>query len=261
LHEKFPNDLRLVFAVAEVMSRTNRSKDALEYLKAARQKNSDSRPLRMAIAAAAARSGDFAAAEVEYGALLAADPRSLELYMRLGEVLRRKGQLQAAIETLRKGQQLAPTNPGANLQLALTLEAAGQRQEALPLYESVVKVDPENAIALNNLAFQYAELGKDLDLAMKFAQKAKQKEPNSDDISDTMGLIYVKKQLNDNAISVFRDLAKRQPKNPLYHYHLGYALYQKGHKEDAKACLQTALSLKPNKDDEAAIRVLMGKVG
>ena len=124
-----------------------------------------------------------------------------------------------------------------------------------------MKVDPENPIALNNLAFQYAELGKDLDLAMKYAQKAKQKAPESNDISDTLGWVYVKKQLNDEAISVYRDLLKRSPKNATYHYHLGYALYQKGNKQDARQSLQTALSLKPTKDDEAQIRQLMGKVG
>ena len=65
-------------------------------------------------------------------------------------------------------------------------------------------MDPENPVALNNLAFQYAEFGKDLDMAMKFAQKAKQKAPNSNDISDTMGWVYVKKQLNDKAISILQ---------------------------------------------------------
>jgi Flp pilus assembly protein TadD len=250
-----------VFAVAEVLARTNRANDALQFLKAERQKFPDNQQLRAAVATAAFRSGDLTAAEAEYRSLLAAEPKNLGLYIRIGEVLRLKGQLQEAVEILRKGQQLAPTNPGANLQLALTLEAAGRKGEALPLYESVVKVDPENIVALNNLAFQYAELGKDLDLAMKFAQKAKQQAPNNDDISDTMGWVYLKKQLNDNAIAVFKDLVKRQPKNPLYHYHLGYAQFQKGNKQDARHSLQTALSLKPGKDDEALIRQLMGKVG
>ena len=260
LRERFPTDLRLVFAVAEVVARTGRTNEALQFLRAEKQKHPDNRALSFAVAAAASKSGDTALAETEYRALLAADPKNVDLHMRLGELLRAKGQLVAAIDMLKKGQELAPNNPAANLLLAMTLDAAGLKQEALPLYEKVVKVDPENTVALNNLAFQYAELGKDLDLAMKFAQKAKQKAPNSDDISDTMGWVYVKKQLNDNAISVFRDLVKRQPKNALYHYHLGYALYQKGNKQDARQSLQTALSLKPGKDDEALIRQLMGKV-
>ncbi|HEY3439184.1 MAG TPA: tetratricopeptide repeat protein [Paludibaculum sp.] len=260
LRAKFPSDLRLVFAEAEVMVRSNRAAEAVQLLKAERPKHPDDRTLRIGLATLSARAGDFATAETEYRSLLQSDPKNLDIYVRLGDMLRAKGQLPAAIEILRKGQQMAPTNPGANLQLALTLDAAGQKAEALPFYESVVRLDPENAIALNNLAFQYAELGKDLDLAMKFAQKAKQKAPGSDDVTDTMGWVYVKKQLNDEAITVFRDLIKRQPKNPLYHYHLGYALFQKGNKPDARQALQTALSLKPGKDDEALIRQLLGKV-
>jgi len=261
LRTKFPADIRLVFAEAEVMVRTNRVNEAIQLLKSERPKHPADRALRTALATLAARTGDFAGAEAEFRSLLEADPKNLESYMRLGDILRANGQLPAAIEVLRKGQQMAPSNPGANLQLALTLDAAGQKAQALPLYESVVRLDPENAVALNNLAFQYAELGKDLDLAMKFAQKAKQKAPGSDDISDTMGWVYVKKQLNDEAVTVFKDLIKRQPKNALYHYHLGYALYQKGNKLDARQALQTALSLKPGKDDEALIRQLLGKVG
>jgi tetratricopeptide (TPR) repeat protein len=261
LRERFPNDARLLYALAEVMARTGRAKEGLQLLKVELQKTPDNRLLRTAVATAALRANELEVAESEYRTLMASDPKNLELYLRLGEVLRQKGQLQAAVEILRKGQQLAPTNPGANLQLALTLEAAGMKKEALPLYENVVKVDPDNAIAMNNLAFQYADLGRDLDMAMTYAQKAKQKLPNSDDVSDTMGWVYVKKQMNDNAISVFRELIKRQPKNPLYHYHLGYAQYQKGSKQDARQSLQTALSLKPGKEEEAQIRELLGKVG
>lgn len=261
LRERFPADQRLTFAVSEVMMRTGRSKEALQFLRAEQQKNPDNAAFRSAVAGAALRIGDLDLAETEYRKLLAADPKNLELYMRMGEVLRRKGQLQASLEILKQGQRLAPTNPGANLQLALTFETAGMKREALPLYENVVKVDPDNVVALNNLAFQYAELGRDLDMAMTYVQKAKQNAPNSDDVSDTMGWVYLKRQLNDNAISVFRDLVKRQPKNALYHYHLGYALYQKGSKRDAKQSLQTALGLNPGKEDEAAIRELLGKVG
>lgn len=261
LRERFPSDQRLTFALAEVMMRTGRGKEGLQFLKAELQKSPDNRVLRTAMANTALRTGEMDVAEAEYRTLLAAEPKNLDIHLRIGEVLRRKGELQAAVEILKKGQQLAPTNPGANLQLALTLEAAGMKREALPHYENVLKVDPENVIALNNLAFQYADLGRDLDMALTYAQKAKQKAPNSDDISDTMGWVYVKKQLNDNAITVFRDLIKKKPTNALYRYHLGYALYQKGNKQDAKQSLQTALSLKPGKEEEAMIRNLLGKVG
>ncbi len=258
---RFPTDQRLIFAITEVMVRTGRGKEGLAFLQGELGKDPKNKALRSAVAGTALKTDNMAVAEAEYRTLLDADPKDVELYLRMGEVLRRKGQMQASVEILKKGQQMAPANLGANLQLALTLEAAGMRAEALPMYENALRADPENVLALNNVAFQYAELGRDLDIAMKYAQKAKQKVPNSDDISDTLGWVYVKKRLNDNAIMVFRDLVKRQPNNPAYHYHLGVALFQKGQTKDAKQSLQTALRLGPAKADEAMIRELLGKVG
>jgi len=260
LRQKFPSDIRLTFAIAELMLRTNRQADAMRFLQDELQKNPQDREMRMAVANTALRIDQADLAEKEYRQLLSADPKNSELHLRLGETLRRKGQVQASLEMLKKGQQLAPTNPGANLQLAMTLDSAGMKKESLPLYETVVKQDPDNLIALNNLAYMYAEEGRELDLALTYAQRAKQRAPNSDDVSDTLAWVYIKKNLSDNAISILRGLTAKQPKNATYHFHLGVALSQKGNKAAARQSLQTALTLRPNKDDEARIRELLSKV-
>ncbi|MGJ5817412.1 tetratricopeptide repeat protein [Paludibaculum fermentans] len=261
LRTRFPSDPRLTFAIAEVMIRTNRQTDALKFLQEELAKTPDNKELRLAVANTALRIGQGDVAESEYRQLVDKDPKNPELYMRLGETLRKKGQIQASIEVLKRGQQLSPTNPNANLQLAMTLDLAGMKRESLPLYEAVVKVEPDNPIALNNLAFMYAEDGKDLDQALTYAQRAKSKMPNNEDVADTMAWIYIKKQLNDNAITILKDLTNKQPKNPTYHHHMGVALFQKGNKAAAKQSLQTALSLKPAKDEESKIRELLAKVG
>lgn len=261
LRVKFPADPRLTFAIAEVMIRTGRQTEALKFLQEELNKSQGNKELRLAVANTALRIGQNDVAEGEYRKLIDQDPKNTDLYMRLGETLRKKGQIQASIEALKRGQQLAPTNPNANLQLALTLDLAGMKRESLPLYEAVVKVEPDNAIALNNLAFMYAEDGKDLDQALTYAQRAKSKLPNNEDVADTLAWIYIKKQLNDNAITILKDLTNKQPKNPTYHHHMGVALFQKGNKVAAKQSLQTALTLKPGKDEENQIRELLAKVG
>jgi tetratricopeptide (TPR) repeat protein len=125
----------------------------------------------------------------------------------------------------------------------------------------VIKKEPNNVIALNNVAYILAEDGKDLDQALTLVQRAKQQAPGNDDITDTLGLIYVKKNLTDNAISLYVDLVKRQPNNPLYHFHLGMAQLQKGQRAAARQSLQTALQLRPSKQDEVRIRELIGRAG
>jgi tetratricopeptide (TPR) repeat protein len=261
LRSRFPADPRLIFGIAEVYMRTNRQKEALQFLQQEQSKSPNDVGLKTAIANVAMRTNDLALAESSYRQLIELNPKNLELHLRLGEVLRRSGKMQASIEVLRRGTALDPNNPVANLELAMTLDAAGLKRESLPLYETIVKVQPDNAIALNNLAYMLAEDGRDLDQALTYAQRARQQMPNNPDVADTLGWIYIRKNLSDNAIRIFRELTAKHRDNPIYHYHLGMALYQKGDRGGAKQSLQTALTLRPAKDDEVKIRELLTKVG
>lgn len=261
LTEQFPNDRRPMIALAEVYAVTNRGPLALEYLQAQIQKHPDASELKLARANLAVREKNYDLAIKEYQAMIDADPKALDIYMKMGEAQRRKGDVAGSFATLQKAQQLAPQSVAANLQLAMTYEQNGRRRDAKGLYENIIKVEPNNAVALNNLAFIIAEDGGDLDLALTFAQKAKQQLPNHDDVADTLGWIYIKKNLSDSAITIFQDLTVKQPNNALYHYHMGMALFQKGDKVKAKQSLQTALAKKPDKDVEPKIRELLGRIG
>jgi len=260
IHQKYPNEPRALIGMAEVNLVTGRRDAAVALLREELKKAPERNDLRLALANIAIRSQNLDMAASEFRRLIEMNPKSFELYMQLGETLRRKGDMQGSLEALKMGQQLAPGNPMANLQLALTLEAAGDRNQARPLYENVIKAQPDNAIALNNLAFMLAEEGRDLDTALTYAQRAKARLPENDDVSDTLGWIYIKKNLSDNAIQVFQQLVNRQPGNFAYHYHLAMAYNQKGDKPRARQSLQTALANKPTKEYEARIRELLSKV-
>lgn len=257
LLEKHPDDPRLNFAFADVLLNSGRGKQALELLQAQLTKNPDNQAMRYGVATTALRAKDFPLAEREYRKLIELQPKSFELYLRLGETLRQQGQLQPAIEALRQGQALAPTNAMANLQLGLTYESANMRREAAPYYENVLKAESNNPVALNNLAFLLAEDGRDLDRALTYATRAKQQMSKDDNVSDTLGWVYLKKKLADNALTIFKDLVARNPTNAQFRYHLGMALSLKGDRTGAKQSLQAALNLKPNKDDELKIKDML----
>ena len=261
LYQRYPADMRLTYALAELLLRTNRQSDGLKLIEDAAAKNPANRDLKVALANTAMRINQLDLAEKTLRELIASDANNVDLYLRLGETLRRKGQMQAAVDLLRKARALSPNSAGANLQLAMTLDAMGSKGDSLPLYEAVIKAEPDNLIALNNLAFAYAESGRDLDMALSYAQRARKRAPNSEDIADTLAWVYIKKSLNDGAIALLREITAKQPRNATYQYHLGVAMLQKGNKPAARQSLQTALSLKPSKDEEAKIRELLGKLG
>ena len=139
-------------------------------------------------------------------------------------------------------------------------DSAGQRDKARPLYEQILKIQPDHPIALNNLAYMLAESGADLDQAMTMAQRAKQKLPQDSNVADTLGWIYIKKNLSDPAITIFRELVRVEPDRSTYHFHLAMALAQKGDKASAKKELEAALRKQPAKDEEQKIRELLLKV-
>ncbi len=261
LQQKYPNDLRLLFAIAEVMLRTNRQADAMRLVQEAWRKNPDQPGLKLAVANTAMRVNQLDTAEQQFRDLLAKNPGDADLTMRLAETLRRKRELPASLELLKQAYARNPSYPGLALQLALTHEALGDWRSAVPLYEAIVKQDPNHLIALNNLAYRYADMGKDLDTALTYAQRAQQRAPTSDDVVDTLAWVYIRKNLNDTAISLLKPLIAKQPRNPLFHYHLGLALLQKGDRTAARQSLQTALSLNPSREDEQRIREALSRAG
>ena len=168
--------------------------------------------------------------------------------------------MKSAIESFSKAKELAPTNALPYVQLALMYDSAGQRDQARPLYEQVLRIQPDHPIALNNLAFMLADTGADLDQAMTMAQRAKQKMPTNDDVGDTLAWIYIKKNLSDSAISILQDLTRKEPNRSTFHYHLAMALAQKGDKVQARREADAAARLNPSADEQKKIQDLSQRV-
>jgi Flp pilus assembly protein TadD len=193
--------------------------------------------------------------------LLTKDPNAMDLQLRLGETYRRMGNVDMAIEHFRKAKDLRPEDPRAYIPLALMLDGAGRKKEARDMYEQVLKLQPDNGIVMNNYAYAIAETGGDMDMALTYAQQAKQKFPQDLNVADTLGWIYIKKNLYDNAIQLYRPLVAQAPGNATFRYHLGMALSQKGDKIAARKELEAALRNRPSKEEEGKIRELMAKIG
>ena len=146
--------------------------------------------------------------------------------------------------------------------LAQSLVAGGRVEDAKARYRKILQAEPNNANALNDLAYLMADSGEKLDEALTYAQRGTQfaKDPGlKTSLSDTIGWIYVRKNMNDLAIQTFEPLVSNDPRNSTYLYHLGVALLQKGDKLKAKTELQAALAAKPGPQDEAKIRELLAK--
>ncbi len=260
------NTRGLMGQIESIMAQ-NQPDRAMQVLRGEIEKYPSRMEFRMALAGIAQRSGKPDMAIAEYRWLLArVDAKSAaagEIYYRLGLVLKdSKGDIPGAIEALDKSRQLLPTSGTVVNTLAVANDQAGNKKQAREFYEATLRLDANNVIAMNNLAYLIAsQPGGDVELALTYAQRARQKAPQNLEISDTLGLIYLKKNLPDNALEIFRDCLGKSPKNPTFRMHLGMALLQKGDKTRAKQELQTALTNRPTKEEETNIRTLLSKIG
>jgi tetratricopeptide (TPR) repeat protein len=119
----------------------------------------------------------------------------------------------------------------------------GNLETARQYYERALQADANFAVANANMAWVDAQEGKDLDVALGMAQKAKSIMPEVPSISDTLAWVMYKKGNYSGAVPLLQDCVKKTPDSAEFHYHLGLVLLASGQKASGKAQLQAALQL------------------
>ena len=259
-----PNNMRGLTGMVETDLEQNKSDAAIQTLKDEISKNPERSEMRLLLADVEVRVGKFDEAVADYQAVVDKMGKNSKararIFVRLGETYRRKGDLANAIQAFQKARELTPDDVLVLAELALVLDAAQHWSEAMKVYEAAIKLAPNDAVSLNNDAFLIAEHGGDLDLALTRAQRATQLLPKFPEVADTLGWIYLKKNLSDQAIDLFKRNVAQQPNSSTYRYHLGMAWYQKGDKTQARQALVEALKYNPSSYEKQKIQELMAKL-
>jgi tetratricopeptide (TPR) repeat protein len=255
-------DPQVLAGLAQALQGLGQGAQAVQMLQAEVKSGPVSPALRQLLASIATAAGKYDVAADQYKELSDATPGSVPLQLSLASAYTAKGDAASAQGTLEKAVQADPKSVPASLMLAQSLVAGGRVEDAKARYRKILQAEPNNANALNDLAYLMADSGEKLDEALTYAQRGTQfaKDPGlKTSLSDTIGWIYVRKNMNDLAIQTFEPLVSNDPRNSTYLYHLGVALLQKGDKLKAKTELQAALAAKPGPQDEAKIRELLAK--
>jgi len=260
MYRQNPNDTRGLAGVTESLAAENKMGEAIKQTQDAIAREPQRRDLKLVLARYYTRAERYDEAIAIYQTLVSQDPRSPDLLLQLAETQRRKGDLNSSVDTFRRCSQAAPADTMCLMQLGMIFEGTGKQDQAKPIWEQILKINPSHPVALNNLAFIKAQEGVDLDQALTMSQRARQAMPNSPEVSDTLGWIYIKKNLSEDAVRVFKDLTAQVPTNPVFHYHYGMALLQKGDKPSAKREFEAALADNPSTGDKAKIQELMAKL-
>lgn len=195
--------------------------------------------------------GDKTNAESTLREIIQTDPNYLNAYFLLSDFYQgSQQQTDRAIAELKQLIRLRPANSQqiaqAHLFVGMLEEGRGNVDEAVNNYEQMLSYDQRSigaAIALNNLAWLYADKGKgNLDKATDHARSAITIAPEAS-FFDTLGYAYYKKRQYEVAIEQFRKAIDRKPNSAGYYLHLARALRDNGDTQHARQSYERALQL------------------
>ena len=120
-------------------------------------------------------------------AQLAQDPQSL-VFLRLGEALRRKGQLESATRVAMNGLERHPHLADAHDLYARILTDKHEYERAFDEWDMAVRIAPNHTGALKGLAFLYFKVG-DIAQAEAHLEQARKVEPDDPSIDQAFEMI------------------------------------------------------------------------
>lgn len=272
--KQYPTDLRGAVGLESVKLAQGKTDDAINGMQALVNQRPNDLQLRYQLAGFQAQGGVqvapkdpdhakqlFEDAANNYKQILKTTVNSADVWLRLGILQRELKEYDAALASFQQASNAEPRNAAPMLNEAMLLESMGKKKEAIAAYNKVLGIDSENPLAMNNVAFLNAEDGVNLDQAMTFAEKAKQRFPDSPDVSDTLGYVYYQKHLNTEALQIFKDLVAAHQNNPTFLFHFALALEKNGDKGAARDEARKALQFSTQPQQQSEIKSFLNQLG
>jgi Flp pilus assembly protein TadD len=143
--------------------------------------------------------------------------------------------------------------------LATNYIALGYQDEAVREGEKLMKVDGDNPVLLNNMAWLYDQKGDKR--AVDLAKKALEKAPNSPEIMDTLGWLLTRRGDLERGLELLRKAHNTAPKQGDIAYHLAVALDKTGKTVEARRTLERILNARIDFSEAQNARDLLKKLG
>jgi putative PEP-CTERM system TPR-repeat lipoprotein len=234
-----PRALEARAAIASALVALNRAAEARAIAQAL-QREAPRSPAGLALEAdILAHDRRLDEAIVAYRQALALQP-SISVSLRLHRSLQAADRNADADALMRRLLADNPKDPGLRIHAAM-LEGARQRWDAAArLYREAVALQPQNAVALNNLAWALHELRDPAALAT--AERALELAPKSAAVLDTAGAVLLARGDAARAGDLLRKAVSAAPRVPAYRIRLAEALIAQGDKATARKELDLVLA-------------------
>jgi tetratricopeptide (TPR) repeat protein len=193
------------------------------------------------------KSGDYAKAEEILQRARVRKPDSADTLYLLAQAGAQQGKTVQALELLVEAHKLAPENTDIIFLLARMSMQQNYYEDAARLLEEGIKLAPRRADLHSALGECYFVDGK-IDAARQEFQTLIDLDPSAPSYA-FMGLSYRHQGQFDEARKSFNEGLKRDPRNAVCLFNLGYMEHKEGHYAEAEGYLARALAASPNYND------------
>ncbi|MGA8109242.1 MAG: tetratricopeptide repeat protein [Acidobacteriaceae bacterium] len=178
-------------------------------------------------------------------ALIAANPKNMEVYFQLSQVYTDLRKWKDASDILDEAEKQATKKDDQTMILfdrAMMADRAHRYDDAEAEFRKVLATDPNNALTLNNFGFMLADRGVKLDEALAMIRKAVQLEPTNYAYLDSLGWAYFRLGQYTQAEDNLERAIARGANDPTVHDHLGDVYEKTGRLKLAAAQWELSLN-------------------
>jgi tetratricopeptide (TPR) repeat protein len=201
-------------------------------------------------------SGDPGAAGNALREALAADPKSSQAHMALGDLYLFQQDKQRAGEEFKKAADLAPVRSIERLKYAAFKSAAGDNEEVRRVATEMTKQAPDYLPGWSLLA-ELAAKDKKYDEALSLLENVFGRDPENVDGRRTQSNVLLAKGDAKKAVAVMERLDTMYPDVPLLKYQLAQAYVRDNNMSQATLVLDQAVSINPNYNEAV---LLLGQI-
>ena len=177
---------------------------------------------------------------------------ALRAYVGEANLLRERGELDAALERLARGLIQFPRSEQLLYLRGLVHERAGDIPAAEADFRAILEMDPENVSALNALGYTLADRTDRYEEAYDLILRAYEQRPDDAAIVDSYGWVLYRLGRLDEAVVQLERAYGLMPDGEIAS-NLAVVLWELGRREESRAIIDEALQLDP--DHERLLRV------
>lgn len=154
-----------------------------------------------------------------------------------------QGKPEVALQIVQGALAASPDSEELHMLLASVQSERGQFDLAMGAYEAILRINPHNVLAANNLAVLLVDhKGDPASLQKAFGlSKDFEKDAPHPLFIDTLGWVRLKMGQSEEAIRLMKNAVAKSPDMSVLNYHLGIALFQSGQRSEARTHLSRAL--------------------